>query len=157
MNGRILIITVLSIAALSVAACERDLPAPQGTNATNAPASSYAIELFNQNKTVKVVCEFLAFSTEPNQLEFGGDTNFVTCGTWVDGSTSDVLEYLKKRRRLERAVLSLGQQKGRQYKIELLDVAVLEFAIEVGSPSSGESVVTLRLSSTESRLVVAPE
>jgi len=121
MIGRVLSVAVLSIAALSVAACERDLPAPPGAKAA---ANTYAIELFDKNNTVSVACDSLDFSAVAASPSEADDTISVSCRTSVDRSTPDLLELVRKGKHLERVLVSLGQQKGRGYKIELLNVTL---------------------------------
>ncbi|HEY6334526.1 MAG TPA: hypothetical protein VI113_01455 [Alphaproteobacteria bacterium] len=161
MNERILFVAVLSIAALSVAACEQGLQAPPGTSAAqppgaNAPANSYAIELFDQNKTVSIACDSLDFSAVAANANSADDTISVSCRTTVDGNTPDLMELVRKGKRLERALVSLGPQKGRAYKMELLDVTLA--GLEIGGDlSSLAAIENLNFSSPKSRLVAAPE
>jgi hypothetical protein len=162
MNGRISFVAVLSIAALSVAACEQGLQAPLGANAAQPPgakvrANSYAIELFDQNKTVSIACDGLDFSAVAAKVDDTDDTISVSCRTSVDGNTPDLLEFVRKGTRLQRALVSLGQQKGRAYKIELLNVTLGGLEIGEDSSSLDGPVENLNLSSAKSRLVIAPE
>jgi hypothetical protein len=152
MNRRVLFITILSMAAFSTAALCRDLSPPSAP----APARDYSIEIFDQNKTIKIACDGLEFGSRPSELSNGDDSNFLLCTTSVDGTTADLLDYVSKGMRLERVLALFGQQKGYVYKMELLNVLVADLNIQANE-SLDAPHVNLNFSSAKSRLVRAPE
>jgi hypothetical protein len=153
MNRQIVVIALLSTAALTVVALARDLPQP--ATEADAPTTAGTVELFDQGKTIKVTCETIQFqSRSPRDGDDVNESNSASCQTGVDANVPLLLEYVNKKQRLERAVLSIQPRKGSAYAVELANVAIPDIDLS-NSPYDAAKVAFTLLAPT-SRITLAP-
>ena len=123
MNRQIIVIALLSTTVLAVTALARDLPRP--IKEKDAPSTVGTVELFDQGKTIKVVCEGIQFTSRSlRDTDDVNETNLATCQMSVDANAPLILDHVNKKQRLEKALLSIHPPKGPAYTVELSNVAI---------------------------------
>jgi len=150
MNVRAVSLVILSLAASSAVALGGDLAAPPAP----AQAKAYSIEIFDRNKTLKIACGALGFQSRPQSVSDGKDFNFAQCSILDGRATQELVNYAGEGKRLEKVLISFGQQKGHTYKMELLN-AVL-WNVEFRLPGSNTPDAALNFHASESRLMRDP-
>jgi hypothetical protein len=147
MHRQILMVAVLSGTA-ALAALARDLP---GMGAqTEESGSSATLEIFDQNKTIKLTCETFQVQAWAPTEDDKGDSTSVDCGGAAMDANSPVLwDYANKKQRLEKAVLSYKTEKGQPYAIEVPNPAIAHLSV------LGDTL-EINLSGASSRLIVPP-
>jgi len=159
MNVRTLSLAILSAAALSALAYGRQ---PINESPTSAAPNDYSIEIFDQNKTIKIPCNSLGFSSHAIEPGHSGEqsndaeSKNLSCETSIDASTVDISDFVSKGKRLERVLGSIRLEKGPGYKIELLNAVVT--ALDITANDFQETPrVAIEFSSAKGRLVRNPE
>jgi hypothetical protein len=142
MNRQIVVIALLSTAALTVVALARDLPQP--ATEADAPTTVGTVELSDQGKTIRVTCEGIQFqSRSPRNGDDVNESNSADCQGRFDASAPFLLEYVNKKQRMERAVLSIQPATGSAYAVELRNVAVPDIDLSNSPYDSPKMAFTL--------------
>jgi hypothetical protein len=152
--------SVLAIATLLITACPfavaKDLPragiAPLSPLNEEQRVTSATLEIVDQNKSIKLACETFQFDIRAPTTS--GDTleSTVSCFTTVDANTPLLWEYVNKKQRLEKAVLSVNPGKGPSYVLEVPNVMI----VNIGFTDNWASKVSINLAAASSRLTVQP-
>jgi hypothetical protein len=147
MHRQILMVAVLSGTA-ALAALARDLPR-MGAE-TEESASSATLEIFDQNKTIKLTCETFQVQAWAPTEDDKGDSTSVDCGGAAMDANSPLLwDYTNKKQRLEKAVLSYKTEKGQPYTIEVPNAVIAHLSVL-------SDTLEINLSAASSRLIVPP-
>jgi len=145
MHRQMLMVAVLSGTA-ALAALARDLP---GMGAqTEEAASSATLEIFDQNKTIKLTCgTFQVQAWAPTEDDKGDSTSVDCGGAAMDANSPLLWDYANKKQRLEKAVLSYKTEKGQPYTIEVPNAAIVHLSVF-------DDTLEINLSAASSRLIV---
>jgi hypothetical protein len=147
MRKQILVVAVLSVTA-TLAALAKDLPRMEAE--TEESGSRATLEIFDQNKTIKLACETFEVQAWAPTEDDKADLASVDCGGGAMDENSPLLwDYTNKKQRLEKAVLSYKTEKGQPYTIEVPNPAIVHLSV------LGDTL-EISLSAASSRLMVPP-
>jgi hypothetical protein len=152
MNRQVVVIGLLSTVALAAAALGRDLPQPT----TEAPTTVGTVEFFDKGETIKVKCETIQFQSRSlRDNDDVNESNSAACQMLLDASAPFLLEYVNKKQRLERAVLSIQPPKGHTYAVQLANVAITD--LDLSNSPYDSPKVGFTLFAPTSRITLTPQ
>ena len=148
MHRQILMVAVLSVTA-TLAALAKDLPS-MGAE-TEESGSRATLEIFDQNKTIKLTCEtFQVQAWAPTEDDKADSTSLDCGGAAMDANSPLLWDYANKKQRLEKAVLSYKTEKGQPYMIEVPNASIVHLSVL-------DDTLEISLSAASSRLIVLGE
>jgi hypothetical protein len=145
MHKLVLMVAVLSVTA-TLAAFAKDLPSMEAE--AEESGSRATLEIFDQNKTIKLTCETFQVQAWAPTEDDKGDSTSVDCGgAEMDANSPLLWDYTYKKQRLEKTVLSYKTEKGQPYTIEVPNAAIVHL-------STLGDTLEISLSAASSRLIV---